>query len=90
MRDYEYDLSLLLQRKLKKMIKGRIFVNVFHDILTVQIKNPNDYEWEYKIEDFSVQMRMGTFNSEEIAIDILKKYKVDITRNLFEEVLYLD
>ena len=57
MRDYEYDLSLLLQRKLKTMIKGRIFVNVFHDILTVQIKNPNDYEWEYKIEDFSVQMR---------------------------------
>ena len=90
MRDYEYDLSLLLQRKLKAMIKGRIFVNVFHDILTVQIKNPNGYEWEYKIEDFSVQMRLGTFNTEEIANDILKKYKVDITRKLFEEVLYLD
>ena len=45
MRDYEYDLSLLLQRKLKAMIKGRIFVNVFHDILTVHIKNPNYYEW---------------------------------------------
>ena len=73
MKGYEYDLSLLLQRKLKKMIKGRIFVNVFHDTLTVQITNPNNYEWEYKIEDFSVQMRMGTFNSEEIAIDILKK-----------------
>ena len=90
MRDYEYDLSLLLRRKLKAMIKGRIFVNVFHDILTVQIKNPNDYEWEYKIEDFSVQMRLGTFNTEEIANDILKKYKVDITRKLFENVLYLD
>ena len=89
MRDYEYDLSLLLQRKLKTMIKGRIFVNVFHDILTVQITNPNDYEWEYKIEDFSVQMRLGTFNTEEIANDILKKYKVDITRKLFEEVIYL-
>ena len=90
MRDYEYDLSLLLQRKLKAMIKGRSFVNVFHDILTVQVKKPNDYEWEYKIEDFSVQMRLGTFNTEEIANDILKKYKVDITRKLFEEVLYLD
>ena len=90
MKDYEYDLSLLLQRKLKKMIKGRIFVNVFHDTLTVQITNPNNYEWEYKIEDFSVQMRLGTFNTEEIANDILKKYKVDITRKLFEEILYLD
>ena len=89
MRDYEYDLSLLLQRKLKKMIKGRIFANVFHDTLTVQITNPNNYEWEYKIEDFSVQMRLETFNTEEIANDILKKYKVDITRKLFEEVLYL-
>ena len=63
MRDYEYELSLALQKKLKKVIKGRIFVNVFHDTLIVQIKNPRDYEWEYKMERFSNELTTQfTFN----------------------------
>ena len=90
MRDYEYELSLTLQRKLKKVIKGRIFVNVFHDTLIVQIKNPNDYEWEYILERFSEKMITGTFSTDEIAKGIIMKYKRDLVSKLFEEVLYLD
>lgn len=44
MKDYEYELSMALQQKLKKVIKGRIFVNVFRDTLIVQITNPQNYE----------------------------------------------
>ena len=90
MRDYEYELSLALQKKLKKVIKGRIFVNVFHDTLIVQIKNPHDYEWEYKMERFSNNMITGAFSTDEVAKEVITTYKSDIVSNLFEEVLYLD
>ena len=90
MRDYEYELSLALQKKLKKVIKGRIFVNVFHDTLIVQIKNPRDYEWEYKMERFSNNMITGAFSTDEVAKEIVTTYKHDLVVKLFEEVLYLD
>ena len=90
MRDYEYELSLALQKKLKKVIKGRIFVNVFHDTLIVQIKNPHDYEWEYKMERFSNNMITGAFSTDEIAKEVITEYKHVLVTNLFGEVLYLD
>lgn len=90
MRDYEYELSLALQRKLKKAIKGRIFVNVFHDTLIVQIKNPYDYEWEYRLKKFSNNMITGAFSTDEVVKEVITTYKRDLVSNLFEEVLYLD
>ena len=90
MRDYEYELSLALQKKLKKVIKGRIFVNVFHDTLIVQIKNPRDYEWEYKMERFSNNMITGAFSTDEVAKEVILCYKRDLVSNLFTEVFYLD
>ena len=72
------------------MIKGSIFVNVFHDTLIVQIKNPHDYEWEYILKRFSEKMITGTFSTDEIAKGIIMKYKRDLVSKLFEEVLYLD
>ena len=90
MRDYEYELSLALQKKLKKVIKGRIFVNVFHDTLIVQIKNPRDYEWEYKMERFSNNMITGAFSTDEVAKEVITEYKHDLVSNLFGEILYLD
>ena len=90
MRDYEYELSLALQKKLKKVIKGRIFVNVFHDTLIVQIKNPRDYEWEYKMERFSNNMITGAFSTDEVAKEIITTYKYDLISKLFTEVFYLD
>ena len=90
MRDYEYELSLALQKKLKKVIKGRIFVNVFHDTLIVQIKNPRDYEWEYKMERFSNNMITGAFSTDEVAKEVITEYKHDMVSNLFGEILYLD
>ena len=90
MRDYEYELSLALQKKLKKVIKGRIFVNVFHDTLIVQIKNPRDYEWEYKMERFSNNMITGAFSTDEVAKEVITMYKRDLVVKLFDEVLYLD
>lgn len=90
MRDYEYELSLALQKKLKKVIKGSIFVNVFHDTLIVQIKNPRDYEWEYRLEEFSNNMITGAFSTDEVAKEVITTYKRDIITNLFGEVLYLD
>ena len=90
MRDYEYELSLALQKKLKKVIKGRIFVNVFHDTLIVQIKNPRDYEWEYRLENFSNNMITGAFSTDEVAKEIITMYKHDLVVKLFDEVFYLD
>ena len=90
MRDYEYELSLALQKKLKKVIKGRIFVNVFHDTLIVQIKNPRDYEWEYKMERFSNNMITGAFSTDEVAKEVITTYKRDLVSNLFIETFYLD
>ena len=90
MRDYEYELSLALQKKLKKVIKGRIFVNVFHDTLIVQIKNPRDYEWEYRLERFSEIMIAGAFSTDEVAKEVITTYKRDLVSNLFEAVFYLD
>lgn len=90
MRDYEYELSLALQKKLKKVIKGRIFVNVFHDTLIVQIKNPRDYEWEYRLEEFSNNMITGAFSTDEVAKEVITTYKRDMISKLFTEVLYLD
>lgn len=90
MRDYEYELSLALQKKLKKVIKGRIFVNVFHDTLIVQIKNPRDYEWEYRLENFSNNMITGAFSTDEVAKEVITTYKRDLVSNLFEAVFYLD
>ena len=90
MRDYEYELSLALQKKLKKVIKGRIFVNAFHDTLIVQIKNPRDYEWEYKMERFSNNMITGAFSTDEVAKEVITEYKHDMVSNLFGEILYLD
>ena len=90
MRDYEYELSLALQKKLKKVIKGRIFVNVFRDTLTVQIKNPQDYEWEYILERFSDNMLTGAFNTDEVARAIIMMYKRNLVLKLFNETLYLD
>ena len=90
MRDYEYELSLALQKKLKKVIKGKIFVNVFRDTLTVQIKNPQDYEWEYILERFSDNMLTGTFNTDEVARAIIRMYKRNLVLKLFNETLYLD
>ena len=90
MRDYEYELSLALQKKLKKVIKGRIFVNVFHDTLIVQIKNPHDYEWEYKMERFSNNTSTGAFSTDEVAKEVVMEYKHDLVSNLFGEVFYLD
>ena len=90
MKDYEYELSLALQKKLKKVIKGRIFVNVFHDTLIVQIKNPRDYEWEYRLENFSNNMITGAFSTDEVAKEIITMYKHDLVVKLFDEVLYLD
>ena len=89
MRDYEYELSLALQKKLKKVIKGRIFVNVFHDTLIVQIKNPHDYEWEYRLERFSNNMITG-FSTDEVAKAVITTYKHDLVTILFKEVFYLD
>ena len=90
MRDYEYELSLALQKKLKKVIKGRIFVNIFHDTLIVQIKNPRDYEWEYRLENFSNNMITGAFSTDEVAKEVITTYKRDLVSNLFEAVFYLD
>ena len=90
MRDYEYELSLTLQKKLKKVIKGRIFVNVFRDTLVVQIKNPHDYEWKYEMERFSNNMITGAFSTDEVAKDVITTYKRDLVSILFREVLYLD
>lgn len=90
MKDYEYELSLVLQKKLKKVIKGRIFVNVFRDTLVVQIKNPHDYEWEYKMERFSNNMITGAFSTDEVAKEVIMMYKHNLISKLFEEVLYLD
>ena len=90
MKDYEYELSLALQKKLKKVIKGRIFVNVFHDTLIVKIKNPRNYEWEYRLEEFSNNMITGAFSTDEVAKEVITKYKHDIITNLFTEVFYLD
>ena len=90
MRDYEYELSLALQKKLKKVIKGRIFVNVFGDTLVVQIKNPHDYEWKYEMERFSNNMITGAFSTDEVAKEVITEYKHDLVLNLFGEVLYLD
>ena len=90
MKDYEYELSLVLKKKLKKVIKGRIFVNVFRDTLVVQIKNPRDYEWEYKMERFSNNMITGAFSTNEVAKEVITEYKRDLVVKLFDEVLYLD
>ena len=90
MKDYEYELSLALQKKLKNVIKGRIFVNVFRDTLTVQIKNPQDYEWEYILERFSDNMLTGAFNTDEVARAIIMMYKRNLVLKLFNETLYLD
>ena len=90
MRDYEYELSLALQKKLKKVIKGRIFVNVFRDTLVVQMKNPRDYEWEYRLEKFSENMIAGVFSTDEVAKEVITEYKHDLVSNLFGEILYLD
>lgn len=90
MRDYEYELSLALQKKLKKVIKGRIFVNVFHDTLIVQIKNPRNYEWEYRLEEFSNNMITGAFSTDEVAKEVITTYKRDMISKLFTEILYLD
>lgn len=90
MKDYEYELSLALQKKLKKVIKGRIFVNVFHDTLIVQIKNPRNYEWEYRLEEFSNNMITGAFSTDEVAKEVITTYKRNMISKLFTEVLYLD
>ena len=90
MKGYEYELSLALQKKLKNVIKGRIFVNVFRDTLTVQIKNPQDYEWEYILERVSDNMLTGAFNTDEVARAIIMMYKRNLVLKLFNETLYLD
>lgn len=62
---------------MKKRIRGRIFVNVFHDELVVQIRNPQGEEFEYKLLDFSNLMVSGLFNTDEIAGDWIDvKYEV--------------
>lgn len=38
--NYEYEMSMMLQRRLKPIVKGKIFVNVCDDILRVEITNP--------------------------------------------------
>ena len=90
MKDYEYELSLALQKKLKKVVKGRIFVNVFRDTLTVRIKNPQEYEWEYILERFSDNILTGAFNIDEVARAIIMMYKRNLVLKLFNETLYLD
>lgn len=90
MKDYEYELSMALQQKLKKVIKGRIFVNVFRDTLIVQITNPQNYEWEYTLEKFSGLVVTGEFSSAEIAKDIITKYKRNIISKLMNETIFQD
>ena len=81
MKDYEYELSMALQQKLKKVIKGRIIV---------QITNPQNYEWEYTLKKFSDLVVTGEFSSAEIAKDIVTKYKRNIISKLMNETIFQD
>ena len=90
MLDYEYELSKALQPKLKKIIRGKIFVSVRNDILSVEITNPYGNKWSYAIRDFAREVLKGNFNTDRIAADIVYRYRKCMTDNVIRDLFYQD
>ena len=90
MLDYEYELAKALQPKLKKIIRGKIFVSVQNDILSVEIANPYGNRWNYAIRNFAHEVLEGNFNTDRIASDIVYRYRKYMTDNVTRDLFYLD
>lgn len=82
MRDYEYIFSIALQSKLKEAINASIFVNVFKDQLTVQIKTRFGLDYDTAINNFSEKILNG-YSSDYAAYQIVKEYRSYINRTFF-------
>ena len=88
--NYEYEMSMMLQRRLKPIVKGKIFVNVCDDILRVEITNPLGGVWNYRLEDFARHLIMGTISINSLATTIVRAYKKDMLNGYLEQVFYQD
>ena len=85
MTDYGYNFSIMLQKKLKNKIKGKIYVKVNDsDVLYIKINNGNDiYEMHY--DNFSKRLVNG-LNSDYVTFEVVAEYK----RQLLERYFYQD
>lgn len=85
MTDYGYDFSLMVQKKLKNKIKGKIYVAVTDDdVLYIKINNGDDiYEMSYG--DFARRLING-LNSDYVAYEVVTEYK----KKLLERYFYHD
>lgn len=89
--NYEYEMSMMLQRRLKPIVKGKIFVNVCDDILRVEITNPlGGGVWYYRLEDFARHLIMGTISINSLVTTIVRAYKKDMLNDYLEQVFYQD
>lgn len=88
MTEYEYIFAISLQQKLKRRIKGNIYVTVIRDDkLYVKIKKDSDFIFETTIDRFTDKLQNG-FTSDYAAYDILKQYKQFVYERIEEEYFY--
>ena len=88
--NYEYEMSMMLQRRLKPIVKGKIFVHVCDDILRVEMTNPLGGVWYYRLEDFARHLIMGTISINSLVTTIVRAYKKDMLNGYLEQVFYQD
>lgn len=90
--DYEYEMATTLQKKLKCVIKGSIFVGVRDDTLNVIISGPYNKKkpWTYRLDNFSDNMIHGTFDTSRIVADITHQYWKWAEKTLRFELFYQD
>lgn len=84
MLDYEYLFSNNLYERLKKTIKGGIFVKINdNDNLVVKIKRKDGNNFDVSFTDFSNRILNG-FTTEYAAYEVTKKYQRFVIQQFFK------
>lgn len=69
----EYEFCLVLHKKLKEKIKGKIFTKVFDDKLIIRI-DMDDQWFETSYEDFTRRVIFG-LSTDYVVYEVVNKYR---------------
>lgn len=89
MQDYEYFFVKALHTRLKPRIKGKIFVNVFNDVLNVEITTVDDLIFEWHKERFSEAL-LNNYSTEYAAYEVKKEFTKFIEEQIFTKYFWND
>ena len=82
LKDYEYGLCKQLHKRLKELVKGKVYTTVDNDVLYIEISY-KDLKFSMAFEDLSVRFHQYDWTTADFVFAVINEYKKFINDRYF-------